>query len=164
MIARFLARFRRKQQPTPTHPSVGLIRTERNIDPIDAPPDGVYVHDGVYVTGTGQRLTAVHKPSKCVGDHCVIHRPSDHNMRSWPTHWRDDRGLMERICPHGVGHPDPDDTNLDHVHGCDGCCFDPIAFGTDAALRVLLEDEARAQRRADAEDVLRRAGFEGDAA
>lgn len=29
---------------------------------------------------------------------------------------------MERICPHGVGHPDPDDTNPDTVHGCDGCC------------------------------------------
>jgi hypothetical protein len=38
---------------------------------------------------------------------------------------------MERICSHGVGHPDPDDiafkfeNGLDDamgVHGCDGCC------------------------------------------
>lgn len=29
----------------------------------------------------------------------------------------------ERTCPHGVGHPDPDDVlNEDKVHGCDGCC------------------------------------------
>lgn len=52
-------------------------------------------------------------------------------MRAFPTHWRADRGLMERICPHGVGHPDPDDLawQEEHrpqaaagVHGCDGCC------------------------------------------
>lgn len=56
-------------------------------------------------------------------------------MRAWPLNWRSDRRLMERICPHGVGHPDPD--HLAHVarvpfkdgqydsdgtHGCDGCC------------------------------------------
>jgi hypothetical protein len=33
---------------------------------------------------------------------------------------------MERVCPHGVGHPDPDDINVilgpEKVHGCDGCC------------------------------------------
>ncbi len=34
---------------------------------------------------------------------------------------------MERICPHDVGHPDPDDMNViagDSSHGCDGCCSD----------------------------------------
>ena len=42
--------------------------------------------------------------------------------------------MMERICPHGVGHPDPDHlsflerlfgeetTRHESVHGCDGCC------------------------------------------
>ena len=44
-------------------------------------------------------------------------------MRDWPQHFRDDRGIMERICPHGVGHPDPDDYLAgDGMHGCDGCC------------------------------------------
>lgn len=38
------------------------------------------------------------------------------------SHWRDDRSFMERICPHGVGHPDPDDEHADPIHGCDGCC------------------------------------------
>jgi hypothetical protein len=39
-------------------------------------------------------------------------------------------GLVERLCVHGVGHPDPDSVayfdrhevrGID-VHGCDGCC------------------------------------------
>lgn len=34
MIARLLARFRRRAVPASSHPSVGLIRTERNTDPI----------------------------------------------------------------------------------------------------------------------------------
>lgn len=80
-----------------------------------------------YTTGTGQRLK-VHAADECAGDPCPIHNPSDHSMRDFPTHWRDDRGLMERICPHGVGHPDPDDFSVRNdingagIHGCDGCC------------------------------------------
>lgn len=42
-------------------------------------------------------------------------------MLEWPLNWRGDRGLIERRCPHGIGHPDPD-TVGDTVHGCDGCC------------------------------------------
>ncbi len=63
-----------------------------------------------YETGTGQ-IVHVHPRADCEarGGHCCIHNPSDHHMVDWPTHWRDDRGLMERICEHGVGHPDPDD-------------------------------------------------------
>lgn len=86
-----------------------------------------------YVTGTGQRLE-VHLKDNCKGNNCVIHNPSKHCMSSFPTHWRSDRGIMERICPHGIGHPDPDDvafaikhlseaqTKYYSVHGCDGCC------------------------------------------
>ena len=42
--------------------------------------------------------------------------------------------IMERLCEHGIGHPDPDDAswrkdntpnNADTIHGCDGCCADP---------------------------------------
>lgn len=52
--------------------------------------------------------------------------------------WRADRQLMERVCDHGIGHPDPDhikhvtriaryasvpvDVDGIGVHGCDGCC------------------------------------------
>lgn len=89
-----------------------------------------------YTTGTGQTLYGVHEKDSCYSDHCPIHNPSDHPMKDFPTHWRDDRMLMERICPHGVGHPDPDhlagiltflptDTvHAEMVHGCDGCCGD----------------------------------------
>lgn len=91
-----------------------------------------------YVTGTGQKLN-VHEKKDCRGEHCVIHNPSDHHMKDYPTNWRPDRYLMERICPHGVGHPDPDDIKFkmdnymggrfpEHIiastiHGCDGCCI-----------------------------------------
>jgi hypothetical protein len=46
-------------------------------------------------------------------------------MKEWPQNWREDRGIMERICPHGIGHPDPDDPTTDKIHGCDGCCETP---------------------------------------
>lgn len=68
-----------------------------------------------------------HRAGDCLGDVCTIHRRSDHNMRSFPQNWRGDRGIMERVCPHGIGHPDPDDITVmaneaEAVHGCDGCC------------------------------------------
>ena len=76
---------------------------------------------------TGPLVT--HDRDDCQGRGCPIHHPSDHHMRDWPWHWRSDRGLMERTCEHGIGHPDPDDANYraslgdtDTVHGCDGCC------------------------------------------
>ncbi len=67
-------------------------------------------------------LQGVHLPEKCAGRACVVHAPSEHHMRDWPLTWRGDRGIMERACPHGIGHPDPDDIG-DDVHGCDGCCY-----------------------------------------
>lgn len=53
---------------------------------------------------------ATHPRSRCEGRGipCCIHEPSDHHMRDWPMLWRADTGVMERTCPHGVGHPDPD--------------------------------------------------------
>lgn len=75
-------------------------------------------------------LVNVHPPERCAGQPCVVHRPSAHHMRAWTLNWRGDRGLMERICPCGVGHPDPDDMAYQvsvgrawqGTHGCDGCC------------------------------------------
>ena len=63
---------------------------------------------------------------------CPFHAPSDHPMVDWPM-WLRETGLIERTCPHGVGHPDPDsaaymDTQFpggaSGAHGCDGCCRD----------------------------------------
>ncbi len=69
---------------------------------------------------------------------CCVHKPSDHGLRDAPLIWRSDRGLMERRCPHGVDHPDPDDLAYKRrtmrpeayhnraygIHGCcaHGCC------------------------------------------
>lgn len=68
-----------------------------------------------------------HAKSRCEGEICTIHNRSNHSMRSFPQLWRSDRAIMERICEHGVGHPDPDEFRIIHgfddsTHGCDGCC------------------------------------------
>jgi hypothetical protein len=72
-----------------------------------------------------------HNKGECKGRHCVIHNPSDHALRGWPRSWRTDINRMERVCPHGVGHPDPDEVAYRYnqlgqknagTHGCDGCC------------------------------------------
>lgn len=83
----------------------------------------------------GQIIHGVHPEDSCQGHACAVHSPSDHHMAGWAQNWRDDRKLMERICPwHGIGHPDPDHMafltsrvgpNIADgagVHGCDGCC------------------------------------------
>lgn len=90
-----------------------------------------------YTTGTGQVLD-VHDAHTCTGLFCVIHHPSPHSMRDFPTHWRADRCLMERICPHGIGHPDPDGLahipakrrQIESIHGCDGCCRGAYSCGS----------------------------------
>lgn len=78
----------------------------------------------------------VHRKSQCTGRHCCIHNPSNHPLKDAPMNWRADKGIMERICEHGIGHDDPDDVAFqksifkgpfEHMkyigsHGCDGCC------------------------------------------
>lgn len=84
--------------------------------------------------GNGYVLKNVHPEALCQGRECVIHAPTEHHMRDWSLHWREDRAIFERICPsHGTGHPDPDqmsfwrETNQEwqSVHGCCGCCREP---------------------------------------
>lgn len=72
----------------------------------------------------------VHDEDQCAGLPCVFHNRTEHHMSDWRLHWRGDRRLFERICAHGIGHPDPDqydywrETQQEHqaIHGCDGCC------------------------------------------
>lgn len=85
-----------------------------------------------FTTGNQQWLQ-IHNKEIC-NPPCAFHAPSDHHMQYWKMLWRDDRALLERICKHGVGHPDPDQltylktkVNVGYsaeksVHGCDGCC------------------------------------------
>jgi hypothetical protein len=87
---------------------------------------GLYDSQSHNLENSDEKLTNVHSPNQCAGENCTIHNMSDHHMRTWPQHWRSDRGIMERICSHGIGHPDPDNpwSNDDSnwIHGCDGCC------------------------------------------
>ena len=82
----------------------------------------------------GKTLLRVHGETQCAGPDdengkpiCCIHNPSQHHMLTWPQNWRGDIGIMERLCSHDIGHPDPDDLKIRTrsgwgVHGCDGCC------------------------------------------
>lgn len=75
-------------------------------------------------------MANVHSSGDCAGEHCCIHNPSMHAMVEEPMILRETT-LVERVCIHGVGHPDPDSVtymnqatgqNSWGVHGCDGCC------------------------------------------
>lgn len=87
-----------------------------------------------------------HPLSACLGQACAVHAPSNHHMRDWPKLLRAS-SLIERVCDHGIGHPDPDSMAWQEtqgrghlwVHGCDGCCAatpDDDGGGSVAALSV----------------------------
>ncbi|MFN3602707.1 MAG: hypothetical protein ACK4UY_15095 [Dietzia sp.] len=90
-------------------------------------------------------LTNIHSPSACAGQPwgCWVHEPRPHPLDQAPVRWREDKGTAERICDHGVGHPDPQDaaywwnTHRRDVtlHGCDGCCrpLPDWSTGTDTS-------------------------------
>lgn len=82
----------------------------------------------------------VHPETACAGESCAIHNPS-HHMGDWPIVIRFDYGwpCVERTCPHGVGHPDPDSLawyanetgkTWPDGHGCDGCCAREVTNDT----------------------------------
>lgn len=104
---------------------MGLLRLRRRPAPRPAP---VELRDRTEMANGS--LLAHHLEGDCVGEHCPFHKPSDHLMVGWPMVWRSDRYLLERLCPHRVGHPDPDSVAFlaargvegADVHGCDGCC------------------------------------------
>lgn len=77
-----------------------------------------------------------HAKADCDNYPCPFHAPSLHSMVEEPMILRE-TGLIERACPHGIGHPDPDSVawfkrrGLEGygVHGCDGCCGKLVARG-----------------------------------
>lgn len=89
------------------------------------------VAEPVFGVQVGSQWLHVHPSSACEGRNCPFHNPSNHKMKDWPINVRlDNKGLVERTCPHSVGHPDPDSVayftsiGIDYmsIHGCDGCC------------------------------------------
>jgi hypothetical protein len=124
-----------------------------------------------YTTGTGQHLR-VHSIEDCAGVRgyrhgCAVHARLDTHMKDWPTHWRSDwGGFMEVICPHGIGHPAPEETRSGGFgHGCDGCCTDPakavvvpqdtVRYSQGGLMRCCIQtltNEAKAGNLADAVD------------
>ena len=87
---------------------------------------------GDLVAVSNGMLGHVHSSSSCQGQPwgCWIHDPRPHPLDKAPVRWRDDKSTAERICDHGVGHPDPQDAAFwwntqgrdVTIHGCDGCC------------------------------------------
>lgn len=87
--------------------------------------DGIRIHDV-------DECSALRPSGETFGMFCPFDKPSGHPLADARLHLRTDRGgLMERICRHGVGHPDPDSVDWMErisgethwgVHGCDGCC------------------------------------------
>lgn len=78
---------------------------------------------------------AFHGPEVCTGRPCPLHAPSRHPLRAAPIMMpvTPDDIVLERLCPHGIAHPDPDSVQLadildpagegEHqIHPCDGCC------------------------------------------
>ena len=111
------------------------------------PPMEYHKPEDGYVLPPGM-VMQTHPRERCVGNFCSVHNPSAHPLRDAPRNWRSDKGMMERQCVHGVGHPDPDDLAFFRrtrdaeradgrgVHGCciERCCVD------------FLEGEAVSQR------------------
>lgn len=96
------------------------------------------MENSVFEYAPDKFIKNIHRKRNCEGRPCVIHNPSNHVMRSFPLHWRSDRYMFERICPCGVGHPDPDhmwwyesvygkeNARIEAIHGCCGCCEKPV--------------------------------------
>lgn len=100
---------------------------------------------GEQFTDSAGRIITVHSANKCGSQHCSIHNPSNHPLNNAPLLWRGDRKMMERVCTHGVGHPDFDDVAYNvgvlgadeetySTHGCDGCCATAHASTEPATL------------------------------
>lgn len=81
------------------------------------------------------RTLRTHAPDKCEGRLCDVHnRRGDDESATWPLNWRTDRGIMEVICEHEVGHPSAAQVQFwlatkglaeaqgESIHGCCGCC------------------------------------------
>lgn len=104
-----------------------LMKAEREIKKPVRPKASTATHD-TWTDCTGTKFW-VHRWKLECREGCAIHAPSQHVMSHLPQLMREST-LIERVCPHGTGHPDPDSMRYFNsvgmdalgVHGCDGCC------------------------------------------
>lgn len=83
----------------------------------------------VYENGEPTYRLRTHSEGACTGRLCDVHNRRGTGVQAtWPLNWREDRGIMEVLCPCGIGHPTPaqriytDEAEM--FHGCCGCCYD----------------------------------------
>lgn len=104
--------------------------------PVFARNDAIFLADGT--------LLQTHPAWSCAGQFCCVHNPSDHPLRDAPLFWLQDTRSMDRLCSHGVRHPDYDDfafkvrsgfprymLAIVGAHSCDGCCHWPLTDPDD---------------------------------
>lgn len=83
------------------------------------------------VTLESGQVLQTHERTQCIGTWCAVHQPMPGPWADWPRSWRTDRAIMERTCPHGVGHPVAEmyehsvaqGRAYDLVHGCCADCI-----------------------------------------
>ena len=66
---------------------------------------------------SGQTVFGFHELGRCLGEHCPVHKPSNHALREFPLRFNFDAFVFERIVPAAGGDgetfiPDPDDYTL----------------------------------------------------
>jgi hypothetical protein len=66
------------------------------------------IYNNPWISGTGQHMYVHDKTADCMELGCVVHNPTDPHA-DWPTHYDWKTGVMFRICPCGLFHPDKDD-------------------------------------------------------
>jgi hypothetical protein len=64
---------------------------------------------------SGQIIHGFHKSTWCLGVHCPVHKPSDHEYRKYDLRFNFSQFVFERVIPEGEEFPfviDPDDYTL----------------------------------------------------
>lgn len=91
----------------------------------------------VTLENTTETMNVDHDADTCTGPPCPVHHLTNHPMRALAQHWNASAQEMERVCAHGIGHPDPDQNGWDHAHECDGCCASTFeALATEDTFRA----------------------------
>jgi len=105
-----------------------------------------------FTDSTGLKIQT-HHSRDCKGENCSIHNPSSHKLDKARQVWDDENKLMQRVCEHGLKHPDFDDVKFNKdaksnanygKHNCDGCCglvAQKYVVSTTDGLTLLVDEE-----------------------